>query len=316
MKKINKSFDEMTVAEKIAVKNGFAKAIDTPANFRIGGVLQPDEIDSLISYVQDQSKILKMITVLNLSGTTANLNDYSTSEDGTHAPSAFGTYPSDTTTNVSNPGNKITLYPLQETYVLKDVVLQDNLKRSGFENSVMNALQMQWSNSLAKLSMVGTAYTAGSFGAMLKGFPQLLTDAAATVTEVTYANYADMIALLDGMDQAMPEKYAGISDLTYFVKKSDHDKLWSLLQSGNASGLAYLKDSNGITFKGKPVEWMNGMPASKAILTSPKNLVLAFNQDGMKLETERQASAAADGIFLNYQATFGVFNYEAVVYAT
>ena len=315
MKEIKKNFEEMTISEKLAIKNGYAKAIDVPADFRISSVLNPEEIDSLVPYVQAQDKLLKMINIRTITGTTANLNDYNTSADGTHAPSAFGTYPSDTTTNIDTTGNAIVLYPLQELYVLKDAVLQDNLWKPNFENSVMNALSTQWSNSLAKLAMVGTAFSAGSFGAMLKGFPQLFVDAVATVNDITFANYTDPVELLDAMYQSMPEKYCDIADLTFVLKKSDHDKLWSKLQSSVTTGLAYTKDE-GITFKGLPVIWFNAVPTGKAFLTPMSNLGLFISQGGMKLETERQASAAAEGVFMNYFAAFGVYNYEAVVYAS
>lgn len=316
MKEINKSFSEMTVAEKLAVQNGFAKAIDTPASFRIGGVLNPEEVDSLIPYVQKQSKLLDMIDIKLIKGTTCNLNDFKPTEDGTHAPSAFGTLPSDTTTNISNPGNTVTLYPLQELYIQKDSVTQSMLWKPDFSNSVMNALNIQWSNSLAKLGMVGTAYTAGSFSAMLKGFPQLFVDAVATVNDIVFADYADQIALLNAMEQTMPEKYADSADLTHFLKKSDYDKLWALRQSAITTGLAYDNANGSMTFNGHKVVWINGMPNGKAFFTPASNLVLLMSADNMKIETERQATAAADAVVMNYMASYGVYNYEAVVFAS
>ena len=316
MKEINKSFDEMTIAEKLAVQNGFAKAIDTPASFRISSVLNPEEVDSLVPYVQKQSKLLDMIDVKVIKGTNCNLNDFSTSEDGTHAPSAYGTLPSDTTTNITNPGNQVTLYQLQELYVQKDSVTQSMLWKPDFQNSVMNALNVQWANSLAKLGMTGTAYSAGSFTTMLKGFPQLFTDAVATVNDITYADYADQIALLNAMEQNLPDKYAEASDLTHFLNRTDYLKLWSLREGMINTGLAYDNAKGSMTFNGHAVEWINSLPTGKAFFTPKSNLVLLMSADGMKVETERQASAAADGIFMNYMASFGVYNYSAVVFAS
>jgi len=316
MKEFNKKFEDCTLSEQLAIQNGFAKAIDTPASFRISSVLNPEEVDSLVPYVQKQSKLLDMIKVLTIKGTNCNLNDFNTSEDGTHAPSAFGTLPSDTTTNITNPGNQVTLYPLQELYIQKDSVTQSMLWKPDFENSIMNALNTQWSNSLAKLGMVGTAYTAGSFGAMLKGFPQLFADAVATVTDLTFADYADQIALLNAMEQAIPEKYADAPDLTHVLKKSDYDKLWALRQSAVTTGLAYDNAAGSMTFNGHKVVWFNGVPTGKAWFTPLSNMVLILGADNMKVETERQATAAADAIVMNYMASFGVFNYAAVVFAS
>lgn len=327
MKKILKKIDEMTIAEKLAVKNGYAiaiekdvngieKAIDTPASFRIGGVLNPEEVDSLVMNVQKQSKLLDMIDIKTINGTTCNLNDFKTSEDGTHAPGAFGTLPSDTTTNITNPGNTVTLYPLQELYLQKDAVTQSMLWKPNFQNSVMNALNIQWSNSLAKLGMIGTAFTAGSFAAMLKGFIQLFVDGVATVNNIVFADYTDMIALLSAAEQNIPEKYADAPDLTHFVKKSDYDKLWALRESAVTTGLAYNNANGSMTFNGHPVVWINGMPTANAFFTPKSNLVLVISADNMKVETERHALFAADAIVMNYMAAYGVYNYEAVVHAS
>jgi len=328
MKKIKKSKENFsaTLTEMIAVKKGYAefvdennveKAIDTPASFRIGGVLAPEEIDSLIPILQDRSQFLKSITVLNLKRTTANLNDYNVSERGMRRPGAWGTLPSDTTTNVSNAGNKITLEELQEFYLQKDSVLQDNVDTPNFQNYIMDKLTTAWSNDLADLVWAGTDTTGAGFTTLMKGFPTLFATNA-SVHDVVYADQSDILALMDALWLASPEKYKKAPDMAYILTEEDYSKLWSLYQSGNSTGLAWKESDAQMMYKGRPVLWFNYMPDNKAYLTPLKNLVLALGsgKSDMNIVTKDMPEFAGEGIFLNFMGTVGVFNYDAVTMAS
>jgi hypothetical protein len=245
-------------------------------------------------------------------GTTADLNCWSTTEDGTIRVT-YGTESSTPTMNISNVGNKISLLPMQELYFLADDVVQEKLDQQNFSAEVNSKFIIQCANNLAKLALNGTADTGGSFLALQKGFPTLFK-ADATVVDVTYSSYATVLTLFQAMHAAMLDKYADNPNLTFFVNRADYLAYGSALQTMNASGQAFVEGKQ-LYYKGIPVIWIPKLPASTAFLTDPKNLYVMFSASNMSLETDRRPRASGTYLVMNYQADFGYVNGEQIVFA-
>jgi hypothetical protein len=314
---IEKKFEDLNMIEKLAIREGFAKAIDVPTAFRVGGTLLPEQAVSALQNVVANDSLLKAIYTHFCVGTTADLNFLKAARYGTIRP----TYGSESSVNraITNGGNKLTLQPMQSNYFLADNVLQENLDNPNFEATVSAILVKAASEDLAELAFLGTTDTpSGTPGTsaymytLQTGFPTLLA-ADSTVVDATYQN-TDIIALLGTMKSAMKNEYALVSDNTFFLSIEDYDKYGAQLQALNGNGSAYLT--------GEPLKYM-GIPvvavpylASKAMYTSASNLVIGFNKAGMTMETERRARMSGTDMIMNYQADFGYFVGEQIVYAS
>lgn len=316
MIEINKNYQDTNIAERILIEKGFAKAIDTPAGMRVSGQLLPDQIEATITGLIDRSAFLKMIYSDSIDGTTCDLNDYSATERTTIRPTIAGAQYTDTKMNISNIGTKLTLLDNQEYYFLSDKVIQEKSGDSAaFSAFLNNIFMVQGSNNLADLAINGTDddYSAGAWLKLNKGYLTLFA-ADANVNDVTFANYADEIALFKAMVAAMPAKYDGQNE-AFFVSKTTYENYLNLIASTDATGAAYQKDFQP-TYFGRPVHKIQYMPDGKAFLTDPKNLAVIFDKNGMSVETQRRATAKGDDVVLNYMADFGYFNGYKVVYAS
>lgn len=313
IREIKKNYADCSVLEKMAIEQGFAKTIDAPAGMRVSSQLLPEQIYTTISRIVDQSKILKLISNDTIKGTTADLNCWAMSEDGTVRP-APGTEGSTPTQNLSNVGNKLTLLAMQEMFFVSDTVLQEKLDQPDFENTINNAFIAQAGNNLGKLAVYGNADTGGSYIALQTGFPTLFT-ADSAVVDVVYATYTTQVDRLAAMLAAMPDKYADNPDLTFFVNRADYLAYGKEKNEQNSSGSAWV-DGEKLTYLGMPIEWIPNLPASKAFLTDPKNLWVVFSQTGMSVETERKPRMFGSYLVMNYMADFGYVNGAQIVYAS
>lgn len=314
---INKKFEELNIIEKIAIQNCFAKAIDAPTAFRVGGALVPEQAISALQAVIANDSFLKSIYTHFASANTADLNFLKAARYGTIRP----TYGSESATNraITNSGNKLTLLPMQSNYFLADDVLQDNINNPSFETTVTNILQKAATDDLAELAFLGTTDTpSGTPGTsaymytLQTGFPTLLAGDA-TVVDVTYQG-TDIIALLGTMNAAMKPEYETVQDNTFFLSIADWNLYAQQLASLNSTGAAYIAAPE-LFYLGKPVKkapYLTG----KAIYTSASNLVVGFNKNGMSIETERRARMGGTDMIMNYQADFGYFVGEQIVYAS
>jgi hypothetical protein len=314
---VEKKFEDLNMIEKLAIREGFAKAIDVPSAFRVGGSLVAEQAISALQNVVANDTFLKAIYTHFCVGNTADLNFLKAARYGTIRP----TYGSDSAVNraITNGGNKLTLLPMQSNYFLADNVLQENLDNANFEATVSSILVKAASDDLAELAFLGTtdtpSGTAGTSAYMYTlqtGFPTLLT-ADATVVDATYQG-TDIIALLGTMKAAMKPEFALVNDNTFFLSVGDYDKYGAQLQALNANGTAYL-NGEPLKYMGKPVlpcPYLSG----KAMYTSASNLVVGFNKAGMTMETERRARMAGTDMIMNYQADFGYFVGEQIVFAS
>lgn len=93
--------------------------------------------------------------------------------------------------------------------------LEDNIEKRNAEGTIAAKLATAFGNDLNDLAWNGTSDGTGSFLACGKGFQQILTDDAG---EQVYTATNDLTAqaVLQGMHKAMPAKYKGRTDLTFF----------------------------------------------------------------------------------------------------
>jgi hypothetical protein len=317
MKTIEKSFNDCSLIEKLAIQQGIAKAVDAPTAFRVGNALVAEQAKSILQDVVAQDSFLKSIYNHYCKSKTADLNFLKVAPFGTIRPG----YGSESTDNraITNPGNKLTLLGMQSCYFLADDVLQDNYSDPMFTETVDKILINAAAEDLAYLAFNGTTDTpSGTPGteAYMKtlqtGFPTLFA-ADTTVNDVTYAS-TDIIALLKLMRDKMPAKYAKVSDNCFFLSQKDYNTYADQLAALNGSGSAY-QSGQPLTYFGIPVEAAPYLE-NGAIFTSKSNLVVGFNVEGMNLETERRSRKGGYDVIMNYQADFGYFVGEAIVWAS
>lgn len=316
MIEIKKNYDQTNIAERILIEKGFAKAIDTPAGMRVSGQLLPDQIEATITGLIDRSEFLKKIYTDNINGTTCDLNDYAASERGTVRPTGGAAQYTDTKTNISNIGTKLTLKRNQEYYFLHDDVLQEKASDlPAFESMLMNIFMTQGSNNLADLAFNGIDDDYGSslWTKLNKGFPTLFA-ADTTVNDVVFATYADPIALFEAMVKKLPAKYT-MKGEEFFVSKTTYEAYQAQIAATDASGAAYQKDFKPAYFN-RNINLCEYLADGQAILTLPKNLAVIFDKKGLNVEVERRATAGGSDIVMNYMSDFGYFNGERVVFAS
>jgi hypothetical protein len=316
--KVEKSFVECSIIEKLAIERGIAKAFDTPSAFRIGGQLLPDDIYTSLQAISDSSKFLKSIRTEFIKGTTADLNMLTVSENGTVRPN-YGTASTDSR-NVSNLGNKLTLNGMQSSYLLAYDAIQEKLNRPNFQSELETLLITAAAKDLAKIALKGTTdtpsgtqHTEAYMLTLGTGFPTLFA-ADPDVVDVTYAN-TDMIALFKLMDESMKEDYADSEDNTFYVSRADYIAYGDQLNALNATGTAFI-EGKPLFYNGHPIMWVPQMPASKAFYASSQNLVVAYNVDGMKMDVIDEPRKAGYDIIMNYMADFGYFNGTQIVFAS
>ena len=317
MIQINKKFEDCNVIEKLAIQENFAKAIDVPTAFRVGGALVPEQAMSTLQSLVASDEFLKAIYTHFCVGKTADLNFLKAARYGTIRP-AYGTA-SAVNRAITNAGNKLTLLPMQSNYFLADDVLQENLDNANFESVVNNILVKAASDDLAELAFMGTTDTpSGTEGTaaylytLQTGFPTMFAGDA-DVVDVTYQN-TDIIALLGTMHEAMPAEFAKVSDNTFFLSIADYNAYAAQLAALTSTGNAYLT-APVLSYMGKPVMSCPFL-ASKSFYTSASNLVVGFNKAGMTLETQREPRLGGTDMIMNYQADFGYFCGLNIVYAS
>jgi len=315
-KQINKEYEDCNVIEQIQIQAGIAKSIDVPTATRVASTLVPEQARTSLQDVVALDTFLKSIYTHFSKALTVDLNFLKASRYGTIRP-AYGT---ESTVNraITNAGNKLTLQAMQSNYFMPDNILQENLDNPNYETTVNNILIKAASDDLAELAFLGTTDTpSGTPGTsaymytLQTGFLTLLA-ADTTVVDATYQN-TDIVGLLKTMKSAMKPEYANVGDNTFYLSIADYDTYLDQLSSQNASGGAYNVKKND--YFGIPIVAVPFLE-SKAIYTSASNFVIAFNLNGMSIETERRARMAGTDIILNYQSDFGYFVGEQIVYAS
>jgi hypothetical protein len=327
MRNIAKSITEkenpVTFVEKLAIKANLAnftgtieKSIDAATAFRVGGAYVPEVASEIISRIIEQDEFIKLLNTVRPLGKTYQIPVWTGNTRTTKRPTYGAAPATDSDINLSNVGNTMTLLPMQETYILTDDAIQENLDNPSFETYVQSEITKLAANNLADLSANGIDddYAGAAWEKLNKGYVTLMK-ADTAVNDVDYESCADMSALFEAMDAKMPTKYNKDKDIMYFVTYSDWAKYRTLINSTDSTG----KSNQGekvYDYNGRKIMWLPYLPAGHAFMTNPKNLYLAFNKDGMNLEIERRAKGACFEMVMNYQADFQLGNGEAIVLAS
>lgn len=257
-------------------------AVTSTTNLRAGGaggLLNPEQANSFIDYMVDNSTILKRCTVYRITGDSRQLDNISV----TSRVFRKGTE------NV-DPGFTVGVGTGRRTVTTEEVVLpfditfnflEDNIERDGAEDHVARLMAMAFSNDVEDLGINGDTTSGDPFVNIKHGWLKIIsTDAA--VHKVAHASSTDykgtvFPAILAGL----PEKWKrSTGGLAYFVSPAVEES-YRLSIANRATGLGddVLETGRAVSFAGIPVVATPLLAGSNThLLTRPENMVFAIKR--------------------------------------
>lgn len=117
-------------------------------------------------------------------------------------------------------------------------------------------------------------------------------EAVVEITAIPGFNPRNPEAMFEAMLQALPEQYKERPDeLVFWVPWAIENDYRDVLRSrGTALGDAAQRDAQPVSYKGVPVQVSAAVPAGKALLSHPDNMVYGIYRD-IKIEPDRVAKA-------------------------
>lgn len=175
---------------------------------------------------------------------------------------------------------------------MNDSVLEDNIERGTFNETVMSALSAAVARDVEWISINGDIASANPTLAQLDGF---LKQATTNLVNAAGAHLTKDI--LKKMQKAMPEEFARVERMRYYTNSQARiDYRDSIADRMTGLGDAYLTQSDRTVYSDMPVvsipEWPN-TTATQALLTDPANMTIGFHRQ-IRFETDRDITAGVN----------------------
>jgi HK97 family phage major capsid protein len=197
---------------------------------------------------------------------------------------------------------------------LNDSVLEDNIERGTFQDTVMAALSAAVARDVEYVAIQGDTTSGTALLAVLDGF---LKQATTNIVNASSANLSKDI--LKDLLKALPDEFARIERLKYYTNRQARiDYRDTIAERMTGLGDAYLQQSDTTVYSDMPLVAIPEFPNSTAtnvLLTDPQNLTVGFHRK-IRFETDRDISAGLNIIVASIRFDVKIQEETAVAKAT
>ena len=252
-----------------------AKGSMNATSATLSGSLTPEQANSLINVIKDNSAFLQKIHVEKMSRLTKEIDGWDTMR-GVLVRVASGEKPSDTQrTQLKKAGVKLEAKSVQLFSRILQDALADNQNNPNIESQTINSIGKKFGNDLALLGFSGTSDTyANSFETLHKGWIQTAKDSS-DVTKVTYVANDSVSKRLTALAQSINPD--ALADSVILISTADMQEYNKELSALNAP--SYLINGNADRVLGVKLEVSPLMPKGVYMATPLENLVLGVCLD-------------------------------------
>lgn len=260
-----------------------------------GGKLTPETAQKFMRILIDESKLLKMATVVPMKSEKTEIPKirFATrilraGQEATALPKADRAKP-----NLSNVELDTKLFKAEVR--LPDEVLEDNIERDQLKATIMQLMGEAISRDMDEIAVQGDTASADTFLAQLNG---ILKQSTSNVVDAATATTNK--GILRDMLKSMPKPFLRSKDLLRFLTSIDSkiDLTDSLGNRMTPLGDSLTMNGGDLKYQGVPVEDVPLFPenlgvatnCTNMILTDPKNVTVGIWRQ-IKMETDKDVSA-------------------------
>lgn len=254
-----------------------------------GGYLNPEQADRFIDLIIDQPTILNSVRTVRMNAPQRLVEKVGFASRILRAAPASGTYLSDTD-RAKPTTEKIQLTTkevMAEVHLPYDV-LEDNIERGDFEDTIMRKMAERAALDLEELLILGDTGSADTYLKVMDGLIKQVT------TNVITAGSGEKFSkdLLFNAVKAMPSKYLRNRSQMRFWASVDNEAYYrsALADRETNLGDAMIQGFNPVYAFGIPVVPAALMPDTKVVLTHPQNIIWGVQRQ-INVETDRDIRA-------------------------
>lgn len=272
----------MTNREVIAVQ----KADQALADLAAGGLLNTEQTNTFFRKVIDQPTIVNEARTVGMSSPKREINKVGF---GTRilrrASQTAGSRALIEADRAKADFGKVTLdvKELIAEVRLPYEVVEDNIEREDFTDTIMELIAERVSLDLEELVLLGDTGSADNYLATLNGVLKLMS----TNTVDAQGNSINKDVFRDSV-KAMPDRYLRTRDRMRFYVSVDNETQYrdSIANRQTGLGDATLTGLSPVYAFGTPVAPVALMPGTKGIFLDPKNIIIGFHREVM-IETDK-----------------------------
>jgi len=175
---------------------------------------------------------------------------------------------------------------------LNDSVMEDQIERGTFGDTVMEGLAAAVSRDVEFVSVQGDTASADALLAVLDGF---LKQATSNIVNAAGANLTKDV--LRDLLKTLPDEFARTERMRYYTNRQARiDYKDSLANRATALGDIQLTTSDSAVYSDIPIEYVPEFPngsSTEVLLTDPANLTVGFHR-AIRFERDRDVSAGVN----------------------
>lgn len=260
-----------------------------------GGLLQPETAQAFLRILIDESKLMKMATVVPMKSYKAEIPKirFGTrilrpGQEAVALPAADRAKP-----NLTNVELDTKLFKAEVR--LPNEVLEDNIEKDQLKDTIMQLMGEAISRDMDEIAVQGDTNSSDVFLAQLNG---ILKASTSNVVDALTAGISK--AVLRDMLKSMPTPFLRNKDLLRYMTSVhaliDYADTYANRQT--PAGDQHLQDSAPISYQGVPVLDIPLFPetlgsatnCTDVVLTDPKNVTVGVWRD-IRMETDKDVSA-------------------------
>ncbi len=277
-----------------------------------GGYLVPEQADRFLDLVIAQPTVLREVREVRMNAPQRLIEKVGFSSRILRPAPASGTY-LDAADRAAPTTEKIQLSTkeyIAEVHLPYDV-LEDNIEREDFEDTIMRKMAERVALDLEELIILGDTSSGDAYLATLDG-----VIASASSHVVTSTGAMGKAALQKGL-LAMPDKYLrNRSEFRFYVSVANDIKYRSEVADRETGlGDTILEGYRALYAYGIPVVPCALMPNDKIVLTHPKNIVWGVQRQ-ISVETDKDIRARTYIIVLTLRVDMKIETEDALVVCT
>ena len=251
-----------------------------------GGYLNPEQSDKFLLDIQDTPTLLKEVRVVPMNAPKRIIENVGFGTRILKEAPASGTALGSADRSKPTTG-KITLTTdevIAEVNIPYDV-LEDNIERGGFEDTIMKMIIERVSIDLEELLVLGDTGSGDAYLALFKGAIKMATSHTVDITGADSAVSKNIFkqAILE-----MPTKYITNRPAMRMYISHDNETNYRDMVADRQTGHGdnTLQGFNPLFVFGCPIVPVIHMPDTKLVFVNPKNLILGIQRDIM-IEVDR-----------------------------
>lgn len=289
-----------------------------------GGILNPEQSATFLRLVLDQPSILPEMRVVPMAAPEARINKVQfasrilraasqtggqedTGENGRYLAKADRSAP---TTSQLTLRTKEIIAEIRIPYE----VLEDNIEKAGFENTVLALIAERAALDLEELVIKGDTALSGTdpYLGLMDGVLKL-----ASTNVVNAANGAPTATLWNNVKKALPTRYRRNLNLMRYFTSMDVESDYRLAVAGRGTGLGdtILTSATPLPVFGVPMKGVALLPNANALFTNPQNLIFGVQRQ-IRIEQDRDIRSREIIIVLTMRIALEIEDHAALVKVT